>query len=368
VHRHALTDESDTGIAVAPTSAGARTPAPGDGRQGLPDAPDPQQIARLADRADDRPRRWTAFDQCTRHHAERAHPEHARSCATAATAQGTHRRAGGAVVDGRRQHEDRPAPHRSAAPMLTAHGPGVSLPRPEDLAAHPRTAAGPAPGDQVYPWRPARNGRHALCPAGGTGAGQQGCARLKAFRSSAKPTPRWASRPRAHGDGGGERWRRSRRDPTGPVGRGTGTSTADSTLATLQREVDAPRWLDGVTAAVVTSDHVDPGAGKLTSACGWPSSTWSPSSGRWALVRDHLPRRLLPPAADRRGPHARRSGRPDDRRAGRSCGLCADWRVLAGGPEVAGRISGSCRTAGRSRSPCPSTAAGRPAGRPASCR
>jgi hypothetical protein len=74
----------------------------------LPAMPtDPQQIARLADRADDRPRLWTAFDSYARHHAEHAHPEHAQSRATAATAQEIHRHAGAAVADARRQHEAR---------------------------------------------------------------------------------------------------------------------------------------------------------------------------------------------------------------------------------------------------------------------
>jgi exodeoxyribonuclease V alpha subunit len=74
----------------------------------LPAMPtEPQQIARLADRSDDRPRLWTAFDSYARHHAEHAHPEHAPLRATAATAQETHRHAGAAVADARRQHEDR---------------------------------------------------------------------------------------------------------------------------------------------------------------------------------------------------------------------------------------------------------------------
>jgi hypothetical protein len=68
---------------------------------------EPQQIARLADRADDRPRLWADFDSYARHHAERAHPEHAQLRAAAATAQEAHRHAGAAVADARRQHEDR---------------------------------------------------------------------------------------------------------------------------------------------------------------------------------------------------------------------------------------------------------------------
>jgi hypothetical protein len=82
----------------------------------LPAMPtDPQQIARLADRADDRPRLWTAFDQYARHHAEHAHPDHARLRASAATAQETHRHAGATVADARRQHEDRLARFGSLA-------------------------------------------------------------------------------------------------------------------------------------------------------------------------------------------------------------------------------------------------------------
>jgi hypothetical protein len=85
-------------------------------RSYLPAMPtDPQQIARLADRADDRPRLWTAFDSYARGHAERAHPEHARLCATAATAQEAHRHAGAAVVDARRAHEERLARFGSLA-------------------------------------------------------------------------------------------------------------------------------------------------------------------------------------------------------------------------------------------------------------
>ncbi|WP_245160084.1 hypothetical protein [Blastococcus sp. CT_GayMR20] len=74
----------------------------------LPTMPtDPQQIARLSDRSDDRPRLWTAFDSYARHHAEHAHPEHEQLRATAATAQQTHRHAGAAATDARRQLEDR---------------------------------------------------------------------------------------------------------------------------------------------------------------------------------------------------------------------------------------------------------------------
>ncbi|CCG04773.1 MobF family relaxase [Blastococcus saxobsidens] len=89
----------------------------------LPAMPtDPQLIARLADRSDDRPRLWTAFDSYARHHAERAHPENAQSRGTAATAQEAHRHAGAAVADARRQHEERLARFGSLAWTLDPAG------------------------------------------------------------------------------------------------------------------------------------------------------------------------------------------------------------------------------------------------------
>ncbi|WP_336029194.1 MobF family relaxase [Geodermatophilus sp. FMUSA9-8] len=82
----------------------------------LPAMPtDSQQIARLADRSDDRPRLWTAFDSYARGHAEHAHPEHAQLRAAAATAQKAHWHAGAAVAAARRQHEDRLARFGSLA-------------------------------------------------------------------------------------------------------------------------------------------------------------------------------------------------------------------------------------------------------------
>ncbi|GAB3312784.1 hypothetical protein GCM10027451_25960 [Geodermatophilus aquaeductus] len=74
----------------------------------LPAMPaDPQQIACLADRADDRPRLWTAFDSYARRHADHAHPQHAQLGATAATAQEAHQHAEVALAHARRQHEHR---------------------------------------------------------------------------------------------------------------------------------------------------------------------------------------------------------------------------------------------------------------------
>ena len=68
---------------------------------------DPQQIARLADRSDDRPRLWTAFDSYARHHAEHAHPEHARLRAAADAARNAHEQARHAVAEAGRRREER---------------------------------------------------------------------------------------------------------------------------------------------------------------------------------------------------------------------------------------------------------------------
>jgi hypothetical protein len=54
----------------------------------------------------------------------------------------------------------------------------------------------------------------------------------------------------------------------------------------FKRKVDAQRWLDEVTPAMVTGDHFDPAAGKIT-------------------VRAWF--KELAPVARGRGPHARRS-------------------------------------------------------------
>ena len=96
---------------------------------GRPGPHEPQQTARLADRADDRPRLWTAYNQYARHHAEHAHPEHTQSCATAATARVSHRHAEAAVADARRQHAVHDGiPARAARSRRTS--PEVSKPRP----------------------------------------------------------------------------------------------------------------------------------------------------------------------------------------------------------------------------------------------
>jgi conjugative relaxase-like TrwC/TraI family protein len=73
----------------------------------LPAMPtDPRQIARLADRADDRPRLWTAFDSYARYHAEHAHPEHAQLQEAAESARAAQEEAWRAVAAARRQHEN----------------------------------------------------------------------------------------------------------------------------------------------------------------------------------------------------------------------------------------------------------------------
>jgi hypothetical protein len=85
----------------------------------LPAMPtDPQQIARLADRSDDRPRLWNAIDQYARHRAEQAHPEHRQLREAADAACLAHGDAWRAVADARREHEHRLARFGSLAGTL----------------------------------------------------------------------------------------------------------------------------------------------------------------------------------------------------------------------------------------------------------
>jgi hypothetical protein len=58
------------------------------------------------------------------------------------------------------------------------------------------------------------------------------------------------------------RWSRS--VPTGGGGHGTATRLARSTRSTFDRKTDAQRWLDEVTAAIVTGQYVDPRSGRIT--------------------------------------------------------------------------------------------------------
>ncbi|SDZ05619.1 AAA domain-containing protein [Geodermatophilus africanus] len=80
-------------------------------RPHLPDLPaDPHQIARVADRFDDRPALWTAFDTTAHRAAEREHPDHAPLHAAAEAAQRAAEQARRALADAHRRHDERLAP------------------------------------------------------------------------------------------------------------------------------------------------------------------------------------------------------------------------------------------------------------------
>ncbi|WP_062526039.1 tyrosine-type recombinase/integrase [Demequina rhizosphaerae] len=68
------------------------------------------------------------------------------------------------------------------------------------------------------------------------------------------------------------------------------------------RKIDAKRWLDEVTAAVVTGRYVDPGAGRITLHA-FAEEVWRPAQqhrpGTQALVRGHLGRHVYPALGDR---------------------------------------------------------------------
>ena len=59
-------------------------------------------------------------------------------------------------------------------------------------------------------------------------------------------------------------WPASRSARTASGGHATGTTRARNTLGHFARKVDAQRWIDETTAAVVTGQYVDPKAGKTT--------------------------------------------------------------------------------------------------------
>jgi exodeoxyribonuclease V alpha subunit len=80
-------------------------------RPHLPDLPtDPHQIARVADRFDDRPALWTAFDTTAHRAAEREHPDHAQLHAAAEAARRAVEQARRALADAHRRHDERLAP------------------------------------------------------------------------------------------------------------------------------------------------------------------------------------------------------------------------------------------------------------------
>jgi exodeoxyribonuclease V alpha subunit len=73
----------------------------------LPDLPaDSRPLAEHADRSDDRPALWRAFDAVARRTAERAHPEHAALQAAAAAARDAHAQAARARNEARREQDE----------------------------------------------------------------------------------------------------------------------------------------------------------------------------------------------------------------------------------------------------------------------
>lgn len=63
-------------------------------------------------------------------------------------------------------------------------------------------------------------------------------------------------------------------------GPATGTTPAASTRNTSPRKVDGQRWLDGMTASVVTGQHVDPKAGRVS---------FSEYAEQWHAIQVHRP-------------------------------------------------------------------------------
>ncbi|WP_448640187.1 hypothetical protein [Geodermatophilus sp. URMC 63] len=77
----------------------------------LPDLPtDPEQLARVADRFDDRSALWRAFNATAHRAAEAAHPEHAGLHATAKAAVRAGEQAQAALSEAQRRHRERLAP------------------------------------------------------------------------------------------------------------------------------------------------------------------------------------------------------------------------------------------------------------------
>ncbi len=77
-------------------------------RPHLPDLPtDPNQLARVADRFDDRPALWTAFDTSAHRAAEREHPDHAQLRAAAEVGERAGEQARRALADAHRRRDER---------------------------------------------------------------------------------------------------------------------------------------------------------------------------------------------------------------------------------------------------------------------
>ena len=88
----------------------------------------------------------------------------------------------------------------------------------------------------------------------------------------------------------------------------------------FERKIDGQRWLDEVTAAVVTGQYVDPKAGRLT---------FREYAEQWRQIQQHRPGTA---GWDRQVRNALETAWSHDAAEGfaNSCGLCADRRGLDG--------------------------------------
>nr|WP_091381055.1 MobF family relaxase [Geodermatophilus sp. DSM 45219] len=94
-------------------------------RPHLPHLPtEPEQLARVANRFDDRPALWRVFDATAHRAAEAAHPEHAGLHAAAKAAVQAGEQAQAALTDAHRRHRERLAP---LGPIAFAPDPAGSL-------------------------------------------------------------------------------------------------------------------------------------------------------------------------------------------------------------------------------------------------
>ncbi|WP_091372212.1 MobF family relaxase [Geodermatophilus sp. DSM 45219] len=140
----------------------------------LPQLPaDPGRLAQYADRSDDRPALWRAFDAAARRTAEAAHPEHGVLRAAADATRHEHERARRALADAARRRDDElssfgalgrnPDPAGRLADLgrhiaADQHGLAAARTRITELQAEPALAAQPAGrlATERDAWRAAR--------------------------------------------------------------------------------------------------------------------------------------------------------------------------------------------------------------------
>jgi hypothetical protein len=149
----------------------------------LPDLPTgPTQIARAADRFDDRPTLVAAFAAAARRTAERDHPDHTHLRAAADTARHAHHQAKRALADASRRHDERlavygpiawaPDPQRRLADLerdvaATGQELGAAQARIARLTTEPALLGQPAArlAEQRAAWRARRDADRTARPA-----------------------------------------------------------------------------------------------------------------------------------------------------------------------------------------------------------